>query len=340
MKKEKYKVSILVAAYNIEKYIEKCIKSIINQTYHNLEIIIVDDCSKDNTGEICNILAEKDARIIYIHHETNTRLPGVRNTGLDNATGDFVVFVDGDDWLAPDFVEYLLNIIVETKSDMAISCTNFTTRDLVQTQEDYVEIWSPEKATADFLYSRIPIGAWDKMYRRTFIEKYHIRFHPELFTAEGFRFINDCAQRVNQVAVGHRRIYYYRLNNPTSATTLPDVRQGIGALFALDGIEKDLILRTEDIYASLHHHRWANHVYTLRIITENKSKLKERDLYRKCLKYIHSNGISVAKESKTKRHALRILATSIVPVLMCKYEIWKKNRVFKKDIESHRLEVR
>lgn len=68
MKKEKYKVSILVAAYNIEKYIEKCIKSIINQTYHNLEIIIVDDCSKDNTGEICNILAEKDARIIYIHH--------------------------------------------------------------------------------------------------------------------------------------------------------------------------------------------------------------------------------------------------------------------------------
>lgn len=325
------KVSVLVAAYNVEAYISKCIQSIIDQTYRNIEIIVVDDHSTDGTGRICDEMAYKDPRVICIHHEKNRRLPGTRNTGLDNATGDYITFVDGDDWLAPDFVEYLLGIIKSTKSDMAISCTNFTTRDMTQTQEDHIDIWTSERATADFLYSRIPIGAWDKLYDRAFIEKYHLRFHEELFTAEGFRFINDCAQRVNQVAVGHRRVYYYRLNNLKSATTFPDIKQGTGALSALEGIERDLILRTDDVMASLHHHKWANNIYTLRLIIETNSQDKEKELYKKCVRYIHDNGKSVAKESKTKRYAIRIIITSMFPVLMCYYEIWRKNRELRKD---------
>lgn len=329
---EKPKVSVLVAAYNVEKYLKKCVQSIIDQTYQNLEIILVDDCSKDATGKICDELAGKDSRIVSIHHKENQRLSGARNTGLENATGEYIVFVDGDDWLAADFVEYLYNLIVETKSDMAISCTNFTTRDKKQTEHDYIEIWSPEEATANFLYSRIPIGAWDKLYKRDFIEKNKLRFKPELFTAEGFRFISDCSQRANQIAVGHRRIYYYRLNNPKSATTLPDIRQGLGALYALDGIEKDLIIKTQNVLASIHHHRWLNNLYTLRIIMENKSYKEHSDVYKRCLKYIKKHGFEVAKECKTLKHRIGITVITVFPVFMSRYEIMKKNRAFRKDL--------
>lgn len=326
----KPKISVLIAAYNVEKYIKKCIQSIIDQTYRNLEIIVVDDCSKDNTGKICDEMADKDPRIISIHHETNKRLPGARNTGLENATGEYIVFVDGDDWLALDFVDYLYNIIKQTGAEMAISCTNFTTRDMQQTKHDYIEIWTPEEATANFLYSRIPIGAWDKIYKREFIEKNNLRF-KDLFTAEGFRFISDCSQRANHIAVGHRRIYYYRLNNPNSATTLPDIRQGLGAWEALNGIERDLIIKTQDVMSSIYHHRWLNKLYTLRIIIENRSKKKHQEIYKDCLRYIKTNGVVVAKESKTFRYGVKVMLISAFPIIACRYEIWKKNHEFRKD---------
>ena len=152
---EEYKVSILVAAYNIEPYIRQCIESVIEQTYRNIEIIIVDDCSTDRTGIICDELAASDERITCIHHDSNRRLPSVRNTALDLATGSFIIFVDGDDWLAPDFVEYMLDMIINTGADIALSDSNFTSRDMIQTKDDSVEMWSPERATSNFLYSRI-----------------------------------------------------------------------------------------------------------------------------------------------------------------------------------------
>jgi hypothetical protein len=238
------------------------------------------------------------------------------------------MFVDGDDWLAPDCVEYLYGISLKTDADISISCTNFTSRDLKQTKQDYIEIWNPEEATANFLFSRIPIGAWDKLYRRQFIESNNLRFKP-LFTAEGFRFISDCSQRCNKVAVGHRRVYYYRLNNPKSATTLPDIRQGLGAWEALEGIEKDLIIRTDKVMKSIRHHRLLNRFYTLRIIIENQSENEYAKEYNQCLAYIKKHGIRVSLES----HAKRLFIKSLFPIILSKIEIKKKNIDLKRDIK-------
>ena len=237
-------ISIIVAIYNIDKYITKCIESLTAQSYKNIEIILVDDCSKDKSGIICDNFAKIDNRIKVFHHVTNRRQSAVRNTGLDNAKGEYVVFVDGDDWLAEDCVLYFYNLISKYSTDIAISCNNFTTRDLKQIEGDEVaEIWDSETATANFLYSRISIGVWNKIFKRDFIEKNRLRFKP-LFTAEGFRFLSDCSQRTEKIAVGHRKVYYYRLNNANSATTLPDIRQGLNSLKTLNGIEQDLIIRT------------------------------------------------------------------------------------------------
>ena len=101
-------ISVIVPVYNVEKYLRQCLDSIINQTYRNLEIILVDDGSTDSSGIICDEYAQIDARIKVIHKE-NGGLSSARNAGLDVCTsgGDFIAFVDSDDWLEPDMYERL-----------------------------------------------------------------------------------------------------------------------------------------------------------------------------------------------------------------------------------------
>lgn len=100
-------VSIIVPVYNIEKYLPHCVKSLLNQTYEDIEILLVNDGSTDGSGKLCNSLAASDRRIQVVHKE-NGGLSDARNAGLDKAAGDWVLFVDGDDYLAPDAVELLM----------------------------------------------------------------------------------------------------------------------------------------------------------------------------------------------------------------------------------------
>ena len=97
------KLSIIVPVYNVEQYLDKCIKSILNQTFKDFELILVDDGSIDNSGEICDEYAKKDSRVKVIHKK-NGGLAAARNTGLIIARGDYVGFVDSDDWIEPRYV--------------------------------------------------------------------------------------------------------------------------------------------------------------------------------------------------------------------------------------------
>ena len=115
---ETYKVSVIVAAYNIEKYIARCLDSILNQTYKNLEIIVVNDGSSDNTGEIIDKYSEKDTRIKVIHKE-NGGVSSARNKGIDMSTGDYIGFVDGDDTIEPDMYEILVKNAIKYNADIS-----------------------------------------------------------------------------------------------------------------------------------------------------------------------------------------------------------------------------
>lgn len=91
-------LSVIIPVYKVEKYLRQCVDSVINQTYKNLEIILVDDGSPDNCGKICDEYAEKDKRVKVIH-QLNKGLSGARNTGTEQASGEYIAFVDSDDWL-------------------------------------------------------------------------------------------------------------------------------------------------------------------------------------------------------------------------------------------------
>ena len=113
------KITVIVPVYNVENYLEKCLDSLINQTYKNLEIIVINDGSTDNSGEICQEYAQKDNRIVYIEKE-NGGQSEARNMGLDRMTGSYVTFVDSDDWIELDYVEILYKKITEYQADIAV----------------------------------------------------------------------------------------------------------------------------------------------------------------------------------------------------------------------------
>lgn len=120
MIREQKKLSIIVPVYNAEQYMEKCLDRLLEQSYKNIEIIIVNDCSKGNCEEIANKYKEKDSRVKYIKHEVNKGLFQARLTGSSIATGEYIAFLDSDDYVSIDYYRTLMNNIQENNSDIAM----------------------------------------------------------------------------------------------------------------------------------------------------------------------------------------------------------------------------
>ena len=110
--KEDIRISIIIPVYQVENYIEKCIQSVCRQTYKNLEIILVDDCSKDRSGDICDDYAKMDTRVRVIHQPSNRGISAARNIGMSQATGEYYMFVDSDDWVGETLCENAISALL------------------------------------------------------------------------------------------------------------------------------------------------------------------------------------------------------------------------------------
>lgn len=163
-------ISIIVPIYNVEKYIKKCINSIINQTYSNLEIILVDDGSLDACPQICDEYSKRDKRIRVLHKK-NGGLSDARNAGLEIASGQYVGFVDSDDYIEIDMYELLLKSCIQHDVQIAI-CGRKTVKEdgTVINVSNVLEneiVFSPEEAISRLLvWNNCDSAAWDKLYRR------------------------------------------------------------------------------------------------------------------------------------------------------------------------------
>lgn len=281
---EEIRVSIIVPVYNTEKYLVQCIESIINQTHKNLEIILVDDGSKDNSGKIADEYALKDNRIKVIHKK-NAGVSSARNAGIDAATGEYICFSDADDYLMEDYVEYLLDLIVKNDADISLTKEMFTTFHPEQVKSDLIEEYSAEKTTIEILIYNIPIGVYCKMFRKEFLGK-NIRFISNIFIGEGFNFNTTAFQRANKVIAGHRKIYFYRRNNPNSATTKFAMKKWENALFAIENIKNNLIIKTDDIIRAWKYANWHTHCDTFNFMVMARAEKEYPEMYKNCLKII------------------------------------------------------
>lgn len=234
-------ISIIIPAYNVEKYIIKCISSILEQTYTNIEIVVVNDGSTDETRQLINNIAQTDKRVNVIHKK-NGGVSAARNSGIEISTGDYLVFVDGDDYIAPDYVEYMLSLINDTGSEFCLSKSCFTKSGEKQAESEYIEKLTPEEATALLLSPNVIVGCWNKIFKRSLIVNNNIWFSTTLFYGEGLTFITTVSQISESIGVGNRKVYYYRRNNEASATTKYDINKLYNGEKALNNIKKQFTI--------------------------------------------------------------------------------------------------
>lgn len=188
-------ISIVVPVYNVEKYIEKCLKSIVRQTYQDIEIIIVDDGSPDNSSSIYNKFADRDNRIKVIKKE-NAGVSEARNTGIDNATGKFIMFVDSDDWLELDACQIMITEQAKNDADLVVTDAYTVVDEKRKTNRVFDKDFFTDDPEFIKQYERSCIGygfnprpavkwnisglgsPWNKLYSKRIIDEYHLRFDP------------------------------------------------------------------------------------------------------------------------------------------------------------------
>lgn len=329
------KVSIIVPVYKSEAFLDKCVSSILNQTYSDIELILVDDGSPDNSGKMCDGYAVKDNRVVVIHKK-NGGTCEARNEGLKKVTGKYLMFADGDDWFADDCVEYLMSIMKKTGSDMAMTDCVFTTRNLKQNETDFLKKLTPEQAACEILYVKTPVGPWNKLYTTEIIRKNNLTFSVPWF-GEGLWFSAMAAQYSRSTAYGHRKVYIYRKNNPNSGTTVRNVRHGLNSLQNIKYIKDQLVVRTPATIDAAEWHIWNNYFNLVMYIIGANAEKEYLEEYHEALHMVKKMMPSVYKNSdlsgKRKAH---ILVVSTFPRTAARCALRLKRYMFKKDIQSTR----
>lgn len=206
-------VSIIVPIYNAEKYIRRCIDSVLSQEYTNFELILADDGSKDSSGDICDEYAAKDSRVRVIHKE-NSGVSDTRNVAISEATGTYLQFLDSDDWITPDATKLLVRAATEHHCDLVISDfyrvvgervshKGDIEDDGVLTREEFAEHMMENPA--DFYYGVL----WNKLYRRDLVEKYNLRMDESVSWCEDFLFNLEYILHAEVFYALQAPIYYY-----------------------------------------------------------------------------------------------------------------------------------
>ena len=234
-------VSIIVPVYNAEKYLRRCLDSIINQTYQNLEIILVDDGSKDASGKICDEYAIKDSRIRVIHKD-NGGVASARQFGLENATGEYVIHADPDDWVEPTWIEELLMYALREYKDI-VMCDYYREyqAESVIVSEKPTSL-NREDLLSDLLYERIWGALWNKLIKRSCFEKYGISFNPEMSLWEDLYVITALIYKGASVSHLPIPLYHYDCySNANSIVRKPTLRQVLSQKIFIEKFEPLLI---------------------------------------------------------------------------------------------------
>lgn len=201
------KVSIIVPVFNVENYLKKCIDSLLIQTYNNIEIILIDDGSTDKSGQICDMYASQDSRI-KVYHKENSGQSDARNMGLEYAEGDWITFVDSDDYVTMDYVEYLLQLAKDYHSDMSIASFTYITprKSINRSTGEIIAMDSEETIKRMLLDDGFDMGVWAKMFRRDLFNKY--RF-PSGKIFEDSLITYQVTTEAKKIVFGSKSIYFY-----------------------------------------------------------------------------------------------------------------------------------
>lgn len=221
------KVSIIVPVYNVEKYLKRCVDSLIEQSYKNLEIILVDDGSKDNSFSICKEYESKDSRV-RIFHKENEGLGLTRNYGIEKSTGEYITFVDSDDYLTLDAVETMVEKAAVTNADVVVANMFYKDKEMKVMMEERLYYGDDIKniiinhmmGDCGKKKDAFSYTATAKLFKKELFIKNNLRFPSERkLIWEDLAFSVDVYPRCEKVYIFHKAIYYYCFNEGTLTHT-------------------------------------------------------------------------------------------------------------------------
>lgn len=230
-----HKISVVIPIYNVEQYLPQCLESVINQTYQNLEIILVNDGSTDSSSQICDDYKLTNSRIKVIHQK-NGGLSDARNAGLNCATGDFISFVDSDDLLSLDFHQKLLNTLLENDADI-VECgflafeTDEDLKKFSSTAEEKTEVFEREAAVELLMKEQFKQVVWNKIYRSEVVNG--LRFPVGKINEDEF-WTYKVFGNSNKVVKIKDALYFYR----QQAGSIMGKKYSVKRLDGLQGLEE------------------------------------------------------------------------------------------------------
>lgn len=293
-------ISVIVPIYNVEKYLEKCIESIINQSYKNLEIILINDGSPDSSKEICEKYRQIDSRIVLINKK-NGGLSSARNAGLKNATGEIIVCVDSDDWINKDMIRVMYQNLEKYNADLSVC--NFEIKDAsgksdIKKFTEQIEILNKEQAMQYAILPEKFYGfAWNKMYRKSILKD--MLYDESIRKGEDSPFTCQYISRCEKIVYQDIPLYYYRQDTVSISRS----KFNEGKMTVLKAYSDILHLLEEQKFSQktidLQKVQYANQMLSLLVniietdrkkyksnIHELKKKMKEYKKY-----YVHSKNI-------------------------------------------------
>lgn len=203
---EKGKISIIIPVFKVEKYLRECLDSLLNQTYKNLEIILVDDASPDSCPQICDAFAKRDKRIAVIHKK-NGGAASARNVGLDCASGEFIAFVDSDDYVHEDYISRLLCLMKEEDADISVCSFSNVYRNRTEKIDNTEGIYTAQDYLRLFLHDWKCGLIWNKLFKAELLK--NVRFTEGHIIDDEF-FTYKAVMSAGRIAVKNNNLYYYR----------------------------------------------------------------------------------------------------------------------------------
>ncbi len=305
-------ISVIIAIYNPGKYLRGCLDSIINQTYRNLEIILVDDGSTDDSLKICQEYAERDNRVI-VHHKENSGVSATRNQGIRLAHGDYFSFIDSDDWLESDTYEYLINLIKEHNVD-AVNYEHYITFPQNETVHklapDNYGLFDKRGAMKQLVYN--VAFAWNKLFSKKIIE--NVWFDEEICRGEDSLFARQTFDNADSVWFDSKPLYHY-VQSEESAVRGNFRTSQLTALKLIDRYDNFFCEK----YPELHGHVMSMLLYLMAMLywdmyNDSQNLEAEKEMVKKEFNKLYPK---VSKSTLPRKNRLLLKLFRISPKLFC-----------------------
>ncbi len=303
---EKDLISIIIPVYNVEKYLRNCIDSVIAQTYKNIEIILVDDGSPDKCPAICDEYEKKDSRIKVIHKE-NGGLSDARNAGIELANGKYITFIDSDDDVSSEYIEYLYELLIKNNTKMSIAThTVVSNKKRINWGNGYTEkVLTTEECLDKMLCEQgFSVSAWAKLYSKELFDE--VRFPKSKLNEDNgttYKLILQC----DKIAYGNKSIYnYYKRENSITMSTFNLKKMDLIEL--TDKMCDEIDTKYSNLKDSTNKKRVTSRFSVLRQMAVNKLNEEEKVVQQQIVKYIKQRKKQILKNNKmSKRDKIALI---------------------------------